>query len=601
MITEPRRGHQSYATLVRRTAAPDSPGGLQRTPSLLFSLPWFTKGDIDAFTAVASNNMATMLVTLQALLGVGFPPELVYGKISPGIGISMAFGSIFYMFQALYVARREGRRDLCAQPFGINTPGAFAFISSIILPVYYHKLEYIDDKPTNTEEAAEFAWKVGVAANFVQGAVEVLCAIVGPQIQKGVPIVALLTSLASIGFSYLLTGPFQSEAAKPMLSFVCIFIVFLGYFSGVKWMGVPTSVVVMIVGIVIGWSGGYQTSETLRTESQNVKFYHGSVPIGDIFTHFSEVSPYIGLIIPVGLTVAVGTIQCVELARTAGDTYNVRWSMLGDGLATIVAACFGSVFGMTVFIGHPAFKKMGARVSYNAMTAVTFLIVCFTGLSSVILGTVPIEALNPILIFVGIIVCCDTLDLTPKRHYPAFIIGLVPAVCNWASEQATSLVRAVDPTIDIDFQDPKSWASLGEPLHGLFLLGANYLVTSIVLACITLYVVDRKFTHAAMYALIGAVCSLFGFMHTLKLGLWVKKHDFGWKFCVAYSSCAALFLLLHVAQAYGLIEPPFEGSSREGGGGGKEGELLVQLTDEDLPVVADEKRSSSFHERNGEL
>mmetsp|Transcript_18133 Transcript_18133/g.28886 ORF Transcript_18133/g.28886 Transcript_18133/m.28886 type:complete len:590 (-) Transcript_18133:191-1960(-) len=553
-----RQSHHSYATLVNEAK---NRANFERSRSLIFSLPWFQKGDWDAFTAVTSNNMATMLVCLQLLLSAGFSNEIVYGKISPGIGISMAFGSVFYMFQALIVARHTGRQDICAQPFGINTPGAFAFISSIILPVYFKKLEYDQaGNPTNVDEAATFAWKVGVAANFVQGVVEVAFAVVGPQIQSGVPLVALLTSLASIGFAFLLSGPMLSEAAKPALSWICIFIVFLGYFAGVKWMGVPTSVLVMIIGSAIGWAGGYLTVDHLKDEVTNVKMYSGDFAIVEIFENFHEVSPYIGLIIPVGLTVAVGTIQCVELAKTAGDTYNVRWSMLGDGLATIVAACFGSVFGMTVFIGHPAFKAMGARVAYNALTAAVFIVVCFTGLSAMVLGIVAIEALNPILLFVGIIVCVDTLHITPKRHYAAFILGLLPAVCNWAGEKAEALVRAAAPEVaqTLDFQDPTAWRLWGADLHGLYLLGSNYLVSSIVLCCMMLFTVDRNFPLAAFWALVGAICSLFGFMHSIELGAWVKPHDYGWRFCVGYTSVAALFGLLYVGQRYGFVEPPFE-------------------------------------------
>ncbi len=73
-------------------------------------------------------------------------------------------------------------------------------------------------------------------------------------------------------------------------------------------------------------------------------------------------APYITVIIPVSLTVSVSTIQCVVLSANIGDQYDMKWSMFGDGSATILGALFGSVFGMTVFIGHPAFKQMGAKV-----------------------------------------------------------------------------------------------------------------------------------------------------------------------------------------------------------------------------------------------
>mmetsp|Transcript_681 Transcript_681/g.979 ORF Transcript_681/g.979 Transcript_681/m.979 type:complete len:129 (-) Transcript_681:318-704(-) len=93
-------------------------------------------------------------------------------------------------------------------------------------------------------------------------------------------------------------------------------------------------------------------------------------------------------------------------------------------------------------------------------------------------------------------------------------------------------------------------------MHGLFLLGSNYLVTSIVLCCMMIFIIDKRWDMAAFWSLIGGVCSLFGLMHNIKLGFWVKRKNFGWRFCVAYASCAALFMCLHLAQRYNLIDPP---------------------------------------------
>ena len=91
---------------------------------------------------------------------------------------------------------RSTRPRFFVQPFGINTPGAFAFVNAILIPVYFTK-------------GAEMAWKVGVAANFFQGCIEVSLAVVGPLIQRVVPMVALLTSISSIGLAFLLTGTFE--------------------------------------------------------------------------------------------------------------------------------------------------------------------------------------------------------------------------------------------------------------------------------------------------------------------------------------------------------------------------------------------------------
>ena len=40
-----------------------------------------------------------------------------------------------------------------------------------------------------------------------------------------------------------------------------------------------------------------------------------------------------------------------------------------EGLATIVGALFGGVIQSTPYIGHPAYKAMGARSAYTLATA----------------------------------------------------------------------------------------------------------------------------------------------------------------------------------------------------------------------------------------
>jgi AGZA family xanthine/uracil permease-like MFS transporter len=57
-----------------------------------------------------------------------------------------------------------------------------------------------------------------------------------------------------------------------------------------------------------------------------------------------------------------------------------------------------------------------------------FLIICFFGFAAPILAVVSIESLNPIIVFIGLVVGWDTLDVTPKRHYAAFLIGLAPGL-----------------------------------------------------------------------------------------------------------------------------------------------------------------------------
>ena len=80
------------------------------------------RGDIDGFFGLALDNLVQLLLidTLCRFV-LGFPPELVYGRVLPGAAVSILIGNLFYAFQAKKLAERTGRTDVCALPYGINT------------------------------------------------------------------------------------------------------------------------------------------------------------------------------------------------------------------------------------------------------------------------------------------------------------------------------------------------------------------------------------------------------------------------------------------------------------------------------------------------
>ena len=60
-----------------------------------------------------------------------------------------------------------------------------------------------------------------------------------------------------------------------------------------------------------------------------------------------------------------------------------------NGIGSIAAACFGSCFPTTIYIGHPGWKAMGARAGYSVLNAVFATVVCLTGTVSHIAWGVP--------------------------------------------------------------------------------------------------------------------------------------------------------------------------------------------------------------------
>ena len=50
--------------------------------------------------------------------------KIAYHQILPGFALSLLWGNIYYAWMAVKLAKKEDRSDVCAQPYGINTPGA---------------------------------------------------------------------------------------------------------------------------------------------------------------------------------------------------------------------------------------------------------------------------------------------------------------------------------------------------------------------------------------------------------------------------------------------------------------------------------------------
>jgi adenine/guanine/hypoxanthine permease len=64
-------------------------------------LRWWVRGDLDGFFGLFSNSIANTLTAIFLLSVVAkMPNEIVFGSIVPAIGLSLAFGNIYFAIQA---------------------------------------------------------------------------------------------------------------------------------------------------------------------------------------------------------------------------------------------------------------------------------------------------------------------------------------------------------------------------------------------------------------------------------------------------------------------------------------------------------------------
>jgi len=86
--------------------------------------------------------------------------EYIFGRIVPGVGVTLLLGNIYYSWQAIRLTNRHGRQ-YTAQPYGLNTPAAFAFVFNILYAVYFSNVDNI-----GPEAAFILAYKVPALSVF---------------------------------------------------------------------------------------------------------------------------------------------------------------------------------------------------------------------------------------------------------------------------------------------------------------------------------------------------------------------------------------------------------------------------------------------------
>src|SRR5215470_3984939 len=370
--------------------------------------PWFVRSDLDGFFGLFIDNLLQlMLIAVLCKVVSGLPPELITGRILPGAAVSILIVNLFYAWQARQLMRLTGRDDVTALPFGINTPSLFAFILLIMGPVY------------QDTKNPMLAWQAGLFACLLSGVMEAAGAFVGDWVRRHTPRAALLTALAGVAITFISMGFIFQIFASPLLAILPMMIILGCYASGRKMpMGLPGGMLAVGTGVAIAWLLRALGLPSFEPPQEPYVFaLHTPTPVlGDVFALFTSATgwKYLAVIFPMGLFNVVGSLQNLESAEAGGDRYETKPSLLANGIGTIVAAFLGSAFPTTIYIGHPAWKAMGARAGYSILNGVVITLLCLFGGVTLVLKIVPLEATLGILLWVGVIITAQAFQEVPR-------------------------------------------------------------------------------------------------------------------------------------------------------------------------------------------
>src|SRR5205823_13002502 len=153
-------------------------------------------GDWNAFFGLGTNVLLNVLVlSALVLFVIKIPNDLVFHRILPALGIALPIGNLYYAYLAYRLAKKEGRSDVTAMPYGPSVPHMFIVVFVIMLPVYL-----------KTSDAL-LAWQAGLAWAFVIGVIVLIGAFIGPTIRKFTPRAAMLGTLAGISIAFISMRP----------------------------------------------------------------------------------------------------------------------------------------------------------------------------------------------------------------------------------------------------------------------------------------------------------------------------------------------------------------------------------------------------------
>jgi len=487
------------------------------TTSSVFTKPkLWVPGDWNAFFGFGTNILVNLL-TLSALLRfvLEMPNELVFGRILPAAGMMMCMSTFYYAYLAYRLAKKTGRTDVCALPSGISVPHMFIVTLVIMLPV---KLATGDPMK---------GWQAGLTWVFIQSFVLMGGGFLAPIIRRITPKAALLGALAGVAITFISMKPALEMFMTPMVGLVCFAVILVSWFGGVKYAGVPAGLVAIAAGTVIAWGSnlfglnfGGMNAVALK---ESFKTFGFSVPhpvIGLVLggLHWSFLKVILVTAIPFGIYDLVEAMDNVVSASAAGDDYPTTRVLTADGVVSLIGCLMGNPYINAVYIGHPGWKSMGGRIGYSAATGVMVIVLSWFGIISLMTALIPVVAISPILLYIGMLIGSQAFQETPRRHAPAIVLALVPSLAAWGKLQIDNSLNAVSGIHVVTPAMMASMKQVGIMYHGLTILGSGSILSGVVLGATAVFILDRDFAKAGAFAAAGGVMTFLGLMHGEEVG-----------------------------------------------------------------------------------
>jgi AGZA family xanthine/uracil permease-like MFS transporter len=466
--------------------------------------PLITMGDTNGIVYVFAGNLGTFILVAATLIGFGWPTDLVFFRVMPGMAMGLMVSGLYYTWMAMRLAKKENRTDVTALPSGLSTPVAFLYLFGIIAPLQF-----------GLGLPPEEVWKAAMAACFLGGVIEACGAFMGPIIKKYLPRVAMLGTLAGIAILWIATKGLFEIYSLPVLGMPVLIIAILGLIGGYK---LPKKIPPLVVSLVVGIALALAMGEAKIVLDGVGKFYAPKASISSIITGFKYIMPYLNVIIPIEIYNFIETMDNVESAQAAGDNYNVGEAQFADGVATMIGALFGGVCPNTVWMGHPGLKQSGCRIGYAWVSGILFFLTAIFGFFALLYNLIPTVIVAIVFLWCALTITAQAFVDTPRRHAAAIGIAMLPHIANYAYTQISSTLMSVG-VFAITPEVSQSLIDNGIIWKGIEALNYGAVLSGMMWAAIIAFVIDRNLKAAGNISFIAAAFTFFGILHSPLLGI----------------------------------------------------------------------------------
>src|SRR5450432_4287944 len=427
----------------------------------------------------------------------------------------MCMSTIYYAYLAYRLAKKTGRSDVCALPSGISVPHMFIVTLVIMLPV---KLATGD--PIK-------GWQAGLTWVFIQSFVLMAGGYLAPIVRRITPKAALLGALAGVSITFISMKPALEMFMTPVIGIVCFAIILVSWFGGVKFAGIPAGLVAIAAGTLIAWGSnlfglhyGEMSSDALKGSFETFGFAVPLPVVGLVLggLKWSFLKTILVTAIPFGIYDLVEAMDNVVSASAAGDEYPTTRVLTADGIVSLIGCLMGNPYINAVYIGHPGWKSMGGRIGYSMATGVMVIVLSWFGVISLMTALVPVVAISPILLYIGMLIGSQAFQESPHRHAPAIVVALIPSLAAWAKLQIDNSLGAISGIHVVTPEMIGKMSQVGIMYHGLSILGGGSILAGVILGATTTFIIDRDFAKASGFAAAGGLLTFLGLMHGEEVG-----------------------------------------------------------------------------------